>query len=102
MGGDPCGVGGHPYEVCGSLLEGVKGSVHPLILSPEGDCPPPVIPAGGVTTGRGRHHGAEVRVRCGAGLQLLGPSQRHCMETGRWSGPEPTCRSEWHCIPISP
>uniref|UniRef100_A0A8C2TWR6 Complement C2 n=1 Tax=Coturnix japonica TaxID=93934 RepID=A0A8C2TWR6_COTJA len=56
------------------------------------DCPPPVTPAGGVTTGGGRHHGAEVGVRCGAGLQLLGPPRRHCMETGRWSGPEPTCR----------
>lgn len=74
---------------------GVWSDPPPVCDDGEGDCPPPVIPAGGVTTGRGRHHGAEVRVRCGAGLQLLGPSQRHCMETGRWSGPEPTCRNPY-------
>uniref|UniRef100_A0A8C2TWM5 Complement C2 n=1 Tax=Coturnix japonica TaxID=93934 RepID=A0A8C2TWM5_COTJA len=71
---------------------GVWSGSPPVCDDGEGDCPPPVTPAGGVTTGGGRHHGAEVGVRCGAGLQLLGPPRRHCMETGRWSGPEPTCR----------
>uniref|UniRef100_A0A8C3PVL8 Complement C2 n=1 Tax=Chrysolophus pictus TaxID=9089 RepID=A0A8C3PVL8_CHRPC len=71
---------------------GVWSEPPPVCDDGEGDCPPPATPVGGVTTGGGRHHGAEVRVQCGAGLQLLGPSRRHCMETGRWSGPEPTCR----------
>ncbi|XP_065600508.1 complement C2-like isoform X2 [Cyrtonyx montezumae] len=71
---------------------GVWSDPLPVCDDGEGDCPPPAAPAGGVTTGGGRHHGAEVGVHCGAGLQLLGPPRRHCMETGRWSGPEPTCR----------
>ncbi|XP_074428050.1 complement C2-like, partial [Larus michahellis] len=71
---------------------GVWSGHSPVCDDGEGDCPPAPAPAGGVTTGGGRRRGAVVRVRCGAGLTLVGPAHRRCLETGRWSGPEPSCR----------
>ncbi|XP_075345745.1 complement C2-like isoform X2 [Mycteria americana] len=71
---------------------GLWSGASPVCDDGAGDCPPAPVPAGGVTTGRSRRRGAEVHVRCGAGLTLLGPAHRRCLETGRWSGPEPSCR----------
>ncbi|KAM9592058.1 complement C2 [Morphnus guianensis] len=71
---------------------GLWSGTSPVCDDGAGDCPPAPAPAGGVTTGRGRQRGAVVHVRCGAGLMLLGPAHRRCLETGRWSGPEPSCR----------
>ncbi|XP_074786527.1 complement factor B [Athene noctua] len=71
---------------------GLWTGTSPVCDDGAGDCPPGAAPAGGVVTGRGRQRGAELHVRCGAGLVLLGPAHRRCLETGRWSGPEPVCR----------
>ncbi|XP_064330174.1 complement C2 isoform X3 [Phalacrocorax carbo] len=81
---------GSPRRRCrpGGLWSGSS----PVCDDGAGDCPPAPAPAGGVVTGRGRQRGAEVHVRCGAGLTLQGPAHRRCLETGRWSGPEPVCR----------
>ncbi|KAM6251266.1 complement C2-like [Porphyrio hochstetteri] len=79
---------------------GLWTGTSPVCDDGEGDCPPAPAPAGGVTSGRGRHRGAVVHVRCGAGLMLLGPARRRCLETGRWSGPEPSCRHPYaHDLP---
>ncbi|XP_068785598.1 complement C2-like, partial [Struthio camelus] len=57
-----------------------------------GHCPPPAVPPGAVATGAGRQRGAEVELRCGPGLLLVGSGRRRCLPSGEWSGAEASCR----------
>ncbi|XP_075178578.1 complement factor B-like [Anomaloglossus baeobatrachus] len=58
----------------------------------EGDCPNPGVPIGATKLGSSYKFGDKVTYDCEMGLQMFGSKERECMESGRWSGAEPSCR----------
>ena len=57
-------------------------------------CPAVTSPANGQVVFSGRTVGSFAKYRCDAGYFIDGPETRFCLETGSWTGEEPTCNSE--------
>nr|BAF62177.1 complement factor B [Triakis scyllium] len=55
-------------------------------------CPNPGILAGSVKSGTNYGTDDKVRYVCLDNLALIGSNERICLETGEWSGAEPTCQ----------
>ncbi|MBN3295693.1 CFAB factor, partial [Amia calva] len=59
------------------------------------DCVNPGAPPGSLRSGDRFRVGEKVQYRCQMGLNLLGSSERVCMDTREWSGSEPRCQSQF-------
>ncbi|XP_053283701.1 fibulin-7-like [Pleuronectes platessa] len=57
-------------------------------------CPKPEPPSHGRRLGRVFGVGHEVHFMCKPGYELIGPRTRVCLESLKWSGQQPKCRSE--------
>lgn len=55
------------------------------------DCDDPGIPPGAQRTASQFHFGEKVTYMCHVGLDLLGSSERVCLESREWSGSPPRC-----------
>ncbi|XP_059827115.1 complement factor B-like [Hypanus sabinus] len=60
-----------------------------------GTCPNPGIPPGSIKTGKNYDVGDKVQYRCQGDLVLIGSSVRVCLETGVWTGSEPSCQHKF-------
>ncbi|XP_030634669.1 complement factor B isoform X2 [Chanos chanos] len=59
------------------------------------DCQNPGTPPGATRSGERFRTGEKVQYRCHAGLDLLGSSERVCLESREWSGSEPRCLAQY-------
>ncbi|XP_071946577.1 complement factor B-like isoform X2 [Antedon mediterranea] len=57
-----------------------------------GDCRNPGTPINGRKVGRRYMLGDVVTFKCNKGFAIIGTSERTCLNTGAWSGTQPTCR----------
>ncbi|XP_026861603.2 complement factor B [Electrophorus electricus] len=57
------------------------------------DCKNPVTPPGAMRSGERFRIGDTVKYSCQAGLDLLGPDVRVCLDAREWSGPSPRCQA---------
>lgn len=57
-----------------------------------GTCPNPGIPPGSVKSGKNYGVGDKVQYRCQGDLVMIGSPVRVCLETGVWTGSEPSCQ----------
>uniref|UniRef100_A0A8C1LW59 C3/C5 convertase n=1 Tax=Cyprinus carpio TaxID=7962 RepID=A0A8C1LW59_CYPCA len=53
------------------------------------DCKNPGTPPGALRSGERFRIGDKVHYLCQSGLDMLGPSERHCLDSKEWSGAEP-------------
>lgn len=60
-----------------------------------GHCPNPGIPIGGIKMGERYQIDEKVSYSCSRGLDLVGSSERVCLESGEWTGTEPSCESKY-------
>ncbi|XP_015223257.2 complement C2-like isoform X1 [Lepisosteus oculatus] len=67
----------------------------PVCDSAENYCPNPGIPFGGARYGDFFGNGFTVKYSCQSNLVLRGSSERLCLQTGVWSGEEPTCETRY-------
>lgn len=58
---------------------------------PAEDCRNPGVPPGASRSGERFRIGDRVRYLCQLGLDMLGPSERKCLDSKEWSGTEPRC-----------
>ncbi|XP_069054089.1 complement factor B-like [Lepisosteus oculatus] len=63
----------------------------PICDSSSGKCPDPGVPPGMQRTGSRFGIDDKVTYRCERDLYLLGSNERVCLESGEWSGTEPSC-----------
>lgn len=59
------------------------------------DCKNPGSPPGALRSGERFRIGDRVRYLCQLGLDLLGPSERQCLDSREWSGAEPRCYAQY-------
>ncbi|ROL49834.1 Complement factor B [Anabarilius grahami] len=59
------------------------------------DCRNPGVPPGASRSGERFRIGDRVRYLCQLGLDMLGPSERKCLESKEWSGTEPRCYAQY-------
>ncbi|XP_056329362.1 complement factor B [Danio aesculapii] len=59
------------------------------------DCRDPGIPPGAKRFGRHFAIGDKVRYLCQSGLDILGSSERWCLDSREWSGAEPRCYAQY-------
>ncbi|KAL1260174.1 hypothetical protein QQF64_008001 [Cirrhinus molitorella] len=59
------------------------------------DCKNPGTPPGALRTGSRFRIGDKVRYQCQSGLDMLGPSERQCLDSREWSGAEPRCYAQY-------
>ncbi|KAJ1134556.1 hypothetical protein NDU88_001007 [Pleurodeles waltl] len=60
-----------------------------------GHCPNPGIPIGGMKMGDRYQIDEKVSYTCSRGLDLVGSSERVCLESGEWTGTEPSCEAKY-------
>ncbi|VDO03120.1 unnamed protein product [Rodentolepis nana] len=66
-----------------------------LVCLPVGSqCPMPNKPENGNVLLRDSDVGGTADYICNAGFTVMGPRQRHCLATLKWSGPEPVCTNQ--------
>ncbi|KAM3175229.1 hypothetical protein ACTXT7_008908 [Hymenolepis weldensis] len=66
-----------------------------LVCLPVGSqCPMPNKPENGNVLLRDSGIGGAADYICDAGFTVMGPRQRHCLATLKWSGPEPVCTNQ--------
>ncbi|XP_064408092.1 complement factor B-like [Latimeria chalumnae] len=58
-------------------------------------CPNPGIPVGSIKTGLRYEVDQRVRYQCRSGLVLFGSEERLCLESGEWTGSEPSCQDKY-------
>ncbi|XP_076833277.1 complement C2 [Brachyhypopomus gauderio] len=66
----------------------------PVCENQTDDCRDPGTPPGATRSGDRFHIGDKVKFRCQAGLDLLGPDVRVCLDAREWSGPSPRCQAQ--------
>uniref|UniRef100_A0A9J7ZAK6 C3/C5 convertase n=1 Tax=Cyprinus carpio carpio TaxID=630221 RepID=A0A9J7ZAK6_CYPCA len=59
------------------------------------DCKNPGTPPGALRSGERFRIGDKVHYLCQSGLDMLGPSERHCLDSKEWSGAEPRCYAQY-------
>ncbi|XP_067222492.1 complement factor B isoform X1 [Chanodichthys erythropterus] len=59
------------------------------------DCKNPGVPPGASRSGERFRIGDRVRYLCQLGLDMLGPSERKCLDSKEWSGTEPRCYAQY-------
>ncbi|XP_051962829.1 complement C2 [Xyrauchen texanus] len=59
------------------------------------DCKNPGSPPGALRSGERFRIGAKVQYQCQLGLDMLGSSERHCLDSREWSGVEPRCYAQY-------
>nr|AFD18593.1 Bf/C2B [Ctenopharyngodon idella] len=59
------------------------------------DCKNPGVPPGASRSGERFRIGDRVRYLCQLGLDMLGPSERNCLDSREWSGTEPRCYAQY-------
>ncbi|XP_073674042.1 complement C2 [Garra rufa] len=59
------------------------------------DCKNPGTPPGALRTGQRFRIGDRVHYQCQSGLDMLGPSERQCLDSREWSGAEPRCYGQY-------
>ncbi|CAM4558034.1 unnamed protein product [Leuciscus chuanchicus] len=59
------------------------------------DCKNPGAPPGALRSGERFRIGDRVRYLCQFSLDLLGPSERQCLDSREWSGAEPRCYAQY-------
>ncbi|KAJ8280236.1 hypothetical protein GJAV_G00052170 [Gymnothorax javanicus] len=70
---------------------GVWNGSTPVCDDQADDCANPGTPPGALRTGDRFRVGEKVQYHCQTGLDLLGSSERVCLESREWSGSEPRC-----------
>ncbi|KAM9853527.1 complement C2 [Aulostomus maculatus] len=73
-------------------LSGEWTGTTPICDNHAEDCNNPGTPAGAQRLGNRFHTGEKVIYRCLTGLDLLGSSERVCLESREWSGATPRCQ----------
>ncbi|XP_004076012.1 complement C2 [Oryzias latipes] len=81
---------GSPERNC--TVSGDWTGSSPVCDKHEDDCDDPGIPPGAERSGGQFDIGDKVTYQCQAGLNLLGSSERVCMEQREWSGSTPRCQ----------
>ncbi|RXN13267.1 complement C2-like protein [Labeo rohita] len=59
------------------------------------DCKNPGTPPGALRSGQRFRIRDRVRYQCQSGLDMLGPSERQCLDSREWSGTEPRCYAQY-------
>ncbi|XP_016383624.1 complement C2 isoform X2 [Sinocyclocheilus rhinocerous] len=59
------------------------------------DCKNPGTPPGALRSGERFLIGDKVHYLCQSGLDILGPSERQCLDSREWSGAEPRCYAQY-------
>ncbi|XP_046891488.1 complement factor B [Hypomesus transpacificus] len=74
-------------------LDGDWTGTTPLCSKQDDDCTDPGIPPGALRTSGRLRVGDKIQYRCQSGMDLLGSSERVCLEAREWSGSEPRCQA---------
>ncbi|XP_067306042.1 complement factor B [Pseudorasbora parva] len=69
--------------------------VTPVCDEQSEDCKNPGVPPGAFRSGERFRIGDKVRYMCQLGLDMLGPSERLCLDSKEWSGVEPRCYAQY-------
>uniref|UniRef100_A0A671NTH4 C3/C5 convertase n=1 Tax=Sinocyclocheilus anshuiensis TaxID=1608454 RepID=A0A671NTH4_9TELE len=74
---------------------GVWTGSTPMCDDQSEDCKNPGTPPGALRSGERFLIGDKVHYLCQSGLDILGPSERQCLDSREWSGTEPRCYAQY-------